>query len=961
MSDLRIPVSTYRLQFNARFTFRQALELVAYFQELGITDFYASPVMKAQSGSLHGYDVVDYDQINPEIGTEEELGQLATTLQEKGMGLLLDIVPNHMSVGDAKNKWWNDVLENGPSSVYANYFNIIWDPPKAELKNKILLPVLDQKYGNVIENQEIKIIYEGGAFLIDYKGLHLPVNPRTWTLILEPIAKEMELKWGDSHSDMLELQSVLTALNHLPGITETDPEKSKERNREKEIIKKRLAALLENTSILEAVQHALTLINGQKGNPHSFDLLEELLDKQAYRLSYWRVTNDEINYRRFFDVSTLASMRVEEEETFQAIHAFIFKLIKQHWITGLRIDHIDGLFDPENYLKRLQIGCKHVLHENEEMAEARRDFYVIAEKILGGEEKLCPQWLLFGTTGYDYLNLVNGVFVVTEHQVLISELYERFAGRQDDMEEVIYNSKKLILIVSMSSELHILARQLEEVAEQHRSSRDYTLESLRFALREVIACFPVYRSYIRAYDNQVSEEDKRYILSAVQQAKRLNPAMEPSIFDFIETVLLLQDPEGLTGEQIHYRRNFVMRFQQLTGPVTAKGVEDTAFYRYYPLASLNEVGMDPERFGVSVEEFHKKNQERGQQWPHTLLATFTHDTKRSEDVRARINVLSENAEGWRQALYRWQDYNSSKKIRLNKRNVPDNNEEYLLYQTLIGSWPLYPMDASARAQYIDRIDKYMNKALKEAKIHTSWINVNEEYEKGVQGFIHKILAPDSSNRFLTDFINYVRPIMRAGLFNSLAQILLKMTTPGIPDFYQGSELWEFTLVDPDNRRPVDYSNRRHLLQELKEQARQDCCALVSQLMETPEDGLIKLYLTMQGLGFRRDHADLFQYGDYVPLQAAGEKSRHIIAFSRTKDEHSLVVVVGRFYTQLLDISSSLPLGQEVWKDTHVLLSQNGIYRDVLSGLEFTPGNSHSLSIAQLFSKLPLVLLEKIKG
>lgn len=960
MSSLRIPSATYRLQFNRHFTLAQAVKLVPYLHELGISDIYASPMTKARPGSLHGYDVLDHNQINPELGTEEDLGNLAASLKENGMGLLLDIVPNHMCV-TAANKWWSDVLENGPSSLHSHYFNIIWNPPKAALTNKILLPVLDQQYGKVIENQELKVVYDAGAFFIECMAGRLPVNPRTWLQILEPVSKKLETEWSQGNGDVLELQSILTALVHLPSMTETDPEKCRERNREKEIIKKRLLALLdERPAILNAIQESLNSLNGIKGDPHSFDRLEELLESQAYRLSFWRVTNDEINYRRFFDINELASLRVENEEVFEAIHEFVLSLVKKGWVTGFRIDHVDGLFDPQQYLIRLQGRCKEVI-DDKSPEEGGKYFYVIVEKVLEGDEQLYSQWQVFGTTGYDYLNFLNGVFVSNDAADRIRQIYEHFTSQRERMTEVIYAGKKLILFVSMSSELHILARHLEEISEQHRWSRDYTLESLRFALRDIIACFPVYRSYIRLEDKVIREEDRCYVKEAIQEAKRVNPAIDLSIFDFIESVLLLQDPEGITEEQINHRRHFVMRFQQLTGPVTAKGLEDTALYRRYPLASLNEVGMDPLNFGTPIEIFHQRNKERLEKWPHTLVATFTHDTKRSEDVRARINVISEAPDAWKEAIERWQKCNQDKKTHLDRQEVPDRNEEYLIYQTLVGTWPLYPMDASGRAHYTNRINAYMNKAIKEAKVHTSWINANEAYEKGVKDFIDQILSPDYSQVFLKDFANYVRPLARAGLFNSLAQILFKMTTPGVPDFYQGSELWEFTLVDPDNRRPVDYSYRMQLLNSIKEMAKKDQSSFATHLLEFLEDGRIKLYLTSQVLDFRRSHLKLFQEGDYEAMQAEGTRANHVIAFSRVKEDQSMIVVAGRFYTPMLDMTDSLPIGEEIWQDTSLVSSRlNGKYRDILSGLELDVLSNERLKLSTVFSHLPLALLHRIE-
>lgn len=959
MSPPRIPSSTYRLQFNQKFTFKQALELVTYFRDLGISDLYASPIMKSMSGSIHGYDVLNPCQLNPEIGSEEEFEQLAKALHESQMGFLLDIVPNHMSIASSENKWWQDVLENGSSSLYAHYFNVIWDPPKPELKNKVLLAVLDQQYGKVIENQELKIVFEAGAFFVEYHDRRFPVNPITWPAILNPVVEELTVKLGEKDSHLLELQSIITALDHLPVTTEEDLEKSKVRAREKEIIKRRLVALTETSTIIhESIEYSMLQLNGQKGDPHSFDRLEELLNQQAYRLSFWRVTNEEINYRRFFDVNDLINMHVETEEVFEAMHELVLKYVNKGWITGFRIDHVDGLFDPQHYFIRLQKACALALGETKEKVE--RNFYLLIEKILGENEKLCPQWLVFGTTGYDDLNLVNGLFVVTENDEQIKHIYQSFIGRHFDMSEVMYHCKKLILIISMSSELYLLAKQLEKVSEQHRWSRDFTLETLRSALRDIIASFPVYRSYIRFDDLKVSSQDREYIQRSILAAKSYNPAKDPSIFEFIQNVLLLEDPPGLTEEQIRYRRDFVMHFQQLTGPVTAKGVEDTAFYRYYPLASLNEVGMDPTYFGTDIQFFHVKNQEKLRLWPHTLLATSTHDTKRSEDVRARINVLSENPEKWKEALAKWSQLNRSQKEIIDKREVPDANEEYLIYQTLIGTWPLYPMDAPGRMQYVERISNYMLKALKEAKIHTSWVNPNESYEKGVAEFIHRILEINSENLFLKEFEAFIQSIMRAGMFNSLSQILLKMTIPGVPDFYQGNELWQFHLVDPDNRQQIDYVNRRHLLTILKKKAEEDALGLLTDLLQTPEDGRIKLYVTFQMLNFRLKHPALFQQGNYIPIEIKGEKSKHVVAFSRDDGQKQIIVAVGRFYTQLSESNEWIPPTREVWKDTMLVVPSQlqGTYRDIFSGQIFSTSENHDLPLEHAFSIFPLVVLER---
>jgi (1->4)-alpha-D-glucan 1-alpha-D-glucosylmutase len=954
MQPKRIPLATYRLQFNQQFTLQQATDYVSYFHALGISDLYASPLMKAVPGSMHGYDVIDCNQLNPALGTEHDLEQLSHTLHQKKMGLIVDTVPNHMSIAASANQWWQDVLENGPSSFYAHYFNIIWDPLKPELKNKVLLAVLGKHYGEVIENQELQVSYLDHAFFIVYYAMRFPLNPHTWPLILQPVIQDLQLYLDENDSYLLELQSIITALEHLPSRNKMEVEHWKERQQEKEVIKKRLATLLmQSLEVKHSLDRIVKQLNGTQGDPQSFDSLEALLKGQAYRLSYWRVTNDEINYRRFFDISTLVSMRVEEPDVFQAMHQLVLKYIQQGWITGLRIDHVDGLFDLENYFFELQNACK-------QATEQADPFYLLVEKILVGKEKLRTSWPVAGTSGYEYLNLVNGLFVVSSYQLPMQQIYERFTGQKQTMKEMIYQSKQLILTVSMSSELHLLARHLSQLAEQHRWSRDYTLDGLRCALKDVIAYFPVYRTYIRLEDVKVQEEDRHYIQQAIEDAKQHNLASDPSIFDFIAQVLLLQDPVGLTAKQILHRRQFVLRFQQLTGPVTAKGAEDTAFYRLYPLVSLNEVGMNPEAFGTSLELFHQTNQEQQAKWPHTLLATSTHDTKKSEDVRARLNVLSEKPEVWSEILNRWHALNQWAKIQLNGQEVPDRNEEYLLYQIVIGSWPLYPMDAAAQAHYMERIEKYMVKALKEAKVHTSWINPNEPYEQALKEFIRRILLVDENNPFIQDITSCIAPFIQAGLFNSLSQLLLKMTSPGVPDFYQGNELWEFTLVDPDNRQPIDYSNRQQLLSALKQKGETNPGELLKHLMQTPEDGRIKLYVTFQVLNFRQRMASLFTEGNYTPLYGKGPHAHHVIAFSRQLGEQQCVVITGRFYSQLKDLNKGPPV-KESWLETVLELpfSLQGNYRDVLSGNLIRGQGEQQLKLDQLFIDLPLVILEKL--
>ncbi len=1042
----RIPATTYRLQFNSQFTFKQAAALVDYLYDLGVSDCYTSPLLTTRQGSSHGYDITDHSTLNPEIGVEEEFAEFARLLRRRGMGLILDVVPNHMCIAGSSNRWWNDVLENGPSSPYAQFFDIDWRPPKPDLYGKALLPMLGAQYGRVLENQEIAIAYQQGAFFANYYETWLPIAPRSYMQILEPMLPEMKAAYGEHHPHVLELESIITALVHLPPRDETAPERIRERQREKEIIKRRIDLLMtECDEARRALDNSLRELNGVKGVSESFDRLERLLADQPYRLSFWRVAADEINYRRFFDINELAAIRVEAPQVFAPVHELILRLIEQGAVTGLRIDHVDGLFDPVQYLGDLQAACLEAQtraatagltaavegsgewetdgwrdggtkRRRDEETERRRDeaateyslslspclsvspslrlfvspslrpsislsptahspayrvadsgrpFYIVVEKILSHGELMRQDWPAHGTTGYGFLNQLNDVFVETDNAAGMRRLYERFTGEAPNFADLIYECKKLILRVAMSSELHVLARRLDRISEQRRFSRDFTLNSLQYALGEVIACFPVYRSYTRKEQSEVCQEDRRHILRAIGEARRRNPATSPSIFDFIGDLLLLEDPAGLTEAQRDARRDFILRFQQLTGPVMAKGVEDTAFYRYYPLASLNEVGGEPQRFGITVEEFHRLNAQRMIERPHSLSATSTHDTKRGEDVRGRINVLSEIPGKWYRAVCRWKEINHDRKKWIDEEEVPGANEEYLLYQTLIGAWPLDPMDSATYAELVRRIQEYLIKAMREAKLHTSWISPNEEYERATIAFIEAILKLEKTNRFLRSFAEFHSQIVRAGMYNALAQTLLKITAPGAPDFYQGTELWDFNLVDPDNRRPVDFARRRELLASLATDDDENLTELVRSLIDSPQDGRIKLYLTNRALRYRRERQALFAEGEYLPLAARGQKENHVIAFARASANETAVVLTGRFFTRLAG-PNQLPAGSDVWGDTVVALnyvSAAGLYRDVFTGQRIRAergGDGVELPLAQVFAHLPLALLERVK-
>ena len=981
----RIPGSTYRLQFNEGFTFAHARDLIDYFEELGVTDCYSSPVLRARRGSPHGYDIVDHSHVNPELGGEEQLVELARELRARGMGLLVDVVPNHMSIAGSLNEWWQDVLENGPSSTYARYFDLDWNPPNPALKNRVLLPILGEQFGRVLEKQELRVAYRDGAFYLNYWETQLPVAPHTAAPVLSLAVEGARSLLDESHPFVAELESIITALMHLLPRTETDPARVRERRREKDVVRRRLSNLVkESNEVRAAIHEALHRFNGEAGRPESFDLLEGLIGEQAYRLSFWRVAADEINYRRFFDVNELAAVRVEERPVFNAVHEVVFRLVRQGLVTGLRVDHVDGLLDPFKYLADLQRECASATRrkrtdapsdagdqsgteargalENAENVTTPASFYVAVEKILGHDELLRRDWPVHGTTGYEFMNLLNGVFVEASNAQAFRELYAKFTGASVRFSNLVYECKRLILRAAMSSELYVLSRKLTRIAEQHRYTRDFTQNSLHHALTEIIACFPVYRSYIRRTQTSVSPDDRLNINAAVRAAKRRNPTQDASVFDFIGSLLLLRDPRGLDARRRSERRDFVLRFQQLTSPVTAKGLEDTAFYRFYPLASLNEVGGEPALIGVSLERFHERNRDRQESWPHSLNATSTHDTKRGEDTRARINVLSEMPEEWNRAVYRWRELNRALKGTIEGAEAPDANEEYLLYQTLVGTWPLEEPDAEGRAEYTSRMREYMQKALKEAKQHTSWINTNESYERAVREFVSSVLDPERSAAFIEDLSEFVRVPTRAGVLNSLSQTLLKTTAPGVPDFYQGTEVWSFTLVDPDNRRQVDYEQRRALLASLRGAGDAEATEFVNALLERPEDGRVKMYVTARALNFRRERAELFSRGEYLPLSARGRRASNVIAFARERGREACVAIAARFFTRLgVRADGPLALSAEAWGDTSLPLDELGAWRwrDAFTGREFDAGDGGALRLSEVLTPLPVALLSRV--
>ena len=922
-----VPSATYRLQFHRDFTFRDATALAPYLARLGVSHCYASPYLKARPGSRHGYDIVDHNVLNPEIGSEADYDAFVEALHRDGLRQILDIVPNHMGIG-SDNLWWLDVLENGAASVHADFFDIDWYPLKAELRGKVLLPVLGDHYGTLLDRGELKLAYDAasGAFAVHYYQHQFPVDPGTYPLVLERNMAQLVQALGDQHPHYMEYQSLIAALRHLPGRGERTHDRIIERYRDKELHKRRLAGLCDaEPAIARHVEQALALYNGADGRR---DLLHELLERQAYRVAYWRVASDEINYRRFFDINDLAALRMENPQTFYNTHRLVSDLIAHGKVDGLRIDHPDGLYDPLDYYQRLQSFVTTAVTTTSGAHGRDRALYLIVEKILASHEHLPDHWPVHGTTGYDFINTVNGLLVQGDAEEALTKTYERFTRRETAFDELLAERKRLIMRISLSSELNVLANHLNRLSEADRHARDFTLNTLRYALREVVAYFPVYRTYIRS--DQVRDDDRRYVEWAVAQAKKRSQEADVSVYDYVRRVLLL---EGLDAMSEAYRRgvlDFAMRFQQYSSPVMAKGMEDTAFYLYNRLVSLNEVGGDPRRFSLSLAAFHRSNEERLRRFPHSMLTTSTHDTKRSEDVRARINVISEIPEDWRQAVQRWGRINRAKKRKLEDGYAPDRNDEYLLYQSLAGAWPLEDMDDARLAAFRERMEAYLLKAVREAKAHTSWLNPNLAYEEATQGFVHTLL--DSvNNLFLQDFIPFVRRIARAGLYNSLSQLLFKLTAPGVPDIYQGNEIWDFSLVDPDNRRPVDYQRRLRLLEDLQRQFETPSASKVRALVDQLEDGRAKLYLTWKVLTQRRAAAALFRDGDYVPLSAHGPRAEHVCAYARRHEGAAAVAVALRWSMRLVG-DSAAPLGP-VWDGVWLEMPNEGVFINALTGEE----------------------------
>jgi len=926
---LPVPRATYRLQFNEDFGFADAARLAPYLAALGVSHVYASPYLMARPGSTHGYDIVDHNALNRELGRAGDFESMVAAFKANSLGQILDFVPNHMGVGGSDNAWWLDTLEWGQDSPYAGYFDIDWKSDHPYLRDKLLVPLLGDQYGAVLEAGDLELRFDAqeGAFAVWAYGTHkLPICPLHYDRIL-----------GRQHPALERLGDAFAALpNERPHVI-----------RRANDLKGELARLAtEDPEVARAIAAAVAGLNGTPGKPKSFRALHELIQVQNWRAAFFRVAADDINYRRFFNINELAGLRMEQPELFDLTHRLVLDKLADGTLDGLRIDHIDGLLDPKAYCIRLR-------------QKAKRPFYLVVEKILARHEHLRDDWPIEGTTGYEFATLVGGLFVDPAGEEAFTALYRAFTGQAQAFEDTVRDCKMRIMTTEMASELNVLARDAARIARANWRSCDFTDNILHKALREIVARFPVYRTYIDG--SAPAEEDRRDIDWAITQARRARDAADESAFDFLHALLttdLVGEPRSGYSRQAVVR--FAMKVQQYSGPVMAKGLEDTAFYRYNRLVALNEVGGHPDHFGVAVSAFHRANAERARRWPHAMLTTSTHDTKRGEDTRARLYVLSEMPEEWDRHVQSW-----SRMVRARRGDVegtapPDRNDEYLLYQLLLGAWPaeltdVDDLDPDAVAAFATRVEAALVKSVREAKIHSNWVLPDEAYEETLTSFVRDCLDTDTSrsNPFLDNFRPFQARIARLGMLNSLAQTLVKLTAPGMPDLYQGSELWDLTLVDPDNRRPVDYEHRRRVAAEVDSKFEQDPAAIVG-LLERWKDGAVKLALTRLALALRREKPDLFARGDYEVLEATGERADHVCAFARQHSAYFVVTAVPRLVAALD--------ARPGWGDTHIPLpsgSDHKWWRNALTGDLIEVGEQdspRSIPAERVFGDFPVAVL-----
>jgi (1->4)-alpha-D-glucan 1-alpha-D-glucosylmutase len=865
-----VPVATYRLQLHPGFTLDHAREVVPYLAALGISHLYLSPVLQAAPGSTHGYDVVDHSRVNRELGGDAAFDRLTDALRAHGMGLVLDVVPNHMAIGE-ENRWWWDVLRHGPSSAYAHFFDVDWDPPESRLRNVVLLPILADHYGRVLEAGQIRVVRRDGALLVEASERSLPVDPQTLGPLLGRAADAAE-------SD--ELAFIASALSDLPSSTDPDPDQAARRQRDADVLEGRLAELVADAAVATALDRAVDRLNGD------VEALDAFLEQQNYRLALWRAASRDLGYRRFFDIDELIGLRQEDERVFAATHERILGWVREGRVHGLRIDHPDGLRDPAGYVARLRAAAP--------------DAWIVAEKILEPGESLPAEWPIDGTTGYRFANLATGVLVDPAGEPALTARWAEVADTGPGWEEIVDASRMEVLSAVLGSDVNRLTELLLAVCEANRRYRDFTRHEVHEALRQVAAAMPVYRTYVRARDRHVSPVDARLIATAVETAVSRRPDLDPELFAFLGRVLRLEEPGPLAAE-------LAMRFQQLTPAAMAKGVEDTAFYRHHRLVALNEVGGDPGHFGTSLEELHRALADIGADWPSAMLALSTHDTKRSADVRARLALLSQDPAWWTDAAARLR--RAAEPHRTDR--MPSEADAYLFLQTVIGAWPI---DA-------DRAAGYLAKAAKEAKLRTTWTDPHPAYDAALEAFVRGTLADE---RFVAAVEEAVDHLRRAAWRGSLVQLALQLTAPGVPDVYQGGELWDLSLVDPDNRRPVDFVRRRRLLDEV-------AGFPAAQAWQRAEEGVPKLWLLYRLLRLRAERPASFAAdAGYEPIAVDGDG----VAFRRG----DVLAVVPRLVLRAPDGALQLPDGD--WR-----------------GLDGRPHGGR-VTMQELLAEFPVAVLER---
>jgi len=920
-----VPQSTYRLQFNSAFTFQSAKAIASYLHDFGISHIYASPIFKAVSGSNHGYDVVDTTTINPEIGAEKDFNELHKKLKNLGLEWIQDIVPNHMAF-HGQNQWLMDVLEKGTKSQYCNYFDIEWKDTYRSLKGKLLAPFLGRFYSQCLEDKEIRIAYDQKGLSINYNDLRLPLNISTYPDVLLLNLYRLNQK----------SKKILEYVYLAKKFQSSSIKNKRAYNNQIEKLKLLMWELYTKESrIKQFINQNIRLLNGKKGDVNSFQLLDQLLAKQLFRLTFWKFGAEEINYRRFFNINQLISLRVENKEIFEKTHCLAFDWINQGKVSGLRVDHIDGLYAPKQYLQKLRQNAK--------------DCYLIAEKILEFDEQLPPDWPIEGTTGYDFLNCVNALFVNQKNENAFNTLYMNLTNQNIAFDELVSSKKRLIIGKHMAGDIDNLAHHMKRISHKDRYGRDITSYGLKRALVEVLTYFPQYRTYIG--NENIGKEARICIEEAVRKSKDNNPGLVYEL-DFIADTLLLNFNNYLTKAEKNHWIHFVRRFQQFTGPLMAKGFEDTTLYIYNRLISLNEVGGAPDHFGIVTKDFHHFHHTRRIHWPNAMNATATHDTKRGEDIRARINILSEIPEEWHRKVKSWQKINYNKKVKLKNKAAPDANDEYFLYQTMLGG---YPSQASERKQFKQRLKDCLIKSVREAKIHTAWIQPDDEYEKICISFIDDLLKPSTKNSFLRDFLKFQKKIATYGIYNSLSQTLIKMTAPGVPDIYQGTELWDLNFVDPDNRRAVDYKKRVSLLKDIKNRHKMNAPAFIKKLIKEKESGQIKMFLIWKVLTFREQNHEIFLNGRYISLKTTGIYKNHIISFARKSGKASIITIIPRFLTSVARRGQE-PLGK-IWKDTKIIIPnqiKNNEWEDVIAGNLIE--SRKSILVRDILKYFPVALL-----